>query len=618
MGLIGLAIVLAIAVFAPLITPHDPLEQNLGNSLKPPFWVNGGTVEYPLGTDALGRDIASRLVYGARNSLLISAMAALVGSLLGLVVGLVAGFFRGWVDALLMRLGDIQLAFPFVLLAIAVLGTSPDRTPLHLILVLGLPGWAVYARVVRSRVLAEREKDYVTAAKALGAGGPRRLLRYVLPNVWQVVPVIAMLDLGYLVIIESMLSFLGFGLTPPAPSWGSILAEGKQYMIVTPWLPILPGLAIIFTVLSINLTADGVADLLDPKLARGSFRRHLLRSPYRPEADGSDDPALLCVRDLVVEFPLEDRVVRAARGVSFDLARGQALGIVGESGSGKSVTALSIIQLLDSPGRVTSGKILFDGQDLTHIGDKMMADLRGRRIGMIFQNPGASLTPVLTIGEQMTETLRRHRRLSQSEALAVAREALLAVGIGNPSRVLQAYPFQLSGGMNQRVMIAMAMSAQPDLLIADEPTTAVDVTTQAQILERLREIQRRHNTSIILITHDIALVAEFADVILVMYAGQVCEIGPAQAVIEAPRHPYTQALLNSVPRAEVPAGARLTAIPGELPDPTAIPEGCPFAVRCPSVMDICRKINPALVSVTPNHAAACHLNSPALVKVVEA
>jgi peptide/nickel transport system ATP-binding protein len=171
--------------------------------------------------------------------------------------------------------------------------------------------------------------------------------------------------------------------------------------------------------------------------------------------------------------------------------------------------------------------------------------------------------------------------------------------------------------MNQRVMIAMAMSVQPDLLIVDEPTTALDVTTQAQILERLQEIKSQHETSIILITHDIALVAEFADVILVMYAGQVCEVGPTEAVIDSPRHPYTEALLNSVPRAEVPAGARLTAIPGELPDPTAIPEGCPFAARCPSVMDLCRKINPTPVSVAPNHAAACHLNSPTTANIME-
>ena len=232
-GLIGVVLVLVVAVFAGPITSHDPLEQDIENVLAPPVWA-GGSGDHPLGTDPLGRDIGSRLAFGARTSLQISFAAALLGALLGLVTGSIAGFFRGWLDTVLMRLGDIQLAFPFVLLAIAVLGVIPDRKPIHLILVLGIPGWIVYARVVRSRVLAERDKDYVLAARALGASRMRTLVRYVLPSVWQVVPVIALLDLGFLVIIESTLSFLGFGITPPTPSWGSILADGRQYMVITP------------------------------------------------------------------------------------------------------------------------------------------------------------------------------------------------------------------------------------------------------------------------------------------------------------------------------------------------------------------------------------------------
>lgn len=613
LGLIGVVVVLTGAIVGPVVWPHDPFEQNTAIGLRPPIWVAGASPDHFLGTDALGRDVASRLLHGARNSLLISSLAALLGSLLGLAIGLVSGFLGGRVDTVLMRLGDVQLAFPFVLLAIAILGTSPNRTLLHLILVLGIPSWIIYARVVRSRVLAEKGKDYVTAARAVGASAPRRVLRYILPNVWQIVPVIALLDIGFLVIIESMLSFLGLGLAPPTPSWGSILAEGKQFMIVTPWLPILPGLAILLTVLSINLTADGLADLFDPKLARTGFRRFPLHSPVQSES--GDAAPLLRVRDLTTEFPLEDRVVRAVRGVSFDLARGEALGIVGESGSGKSVTGLSIIQLLDSPGRVTSGQILFDGRDVTRIGNREMASLRGKRIGMIPQNPTAALNPVMTIGSQLRETLRRHRGPTGASVRTTARNSLLDVGIGDPERVLRAYSFQLSGGMNQRAMIALAMAPRPDLLIADEPTTALDVTTQAEILGRLEAIKRDYGTSIILITHDIALVAQFADVIVVMYAGQVAEIGPPDAVIHNPQHPYTEALLSSVPRAEVPAGARLRAIPGDPPDPAAVPSGCPFAARCPFVMAVCREVNPPRFVVGPNHESACHLRAPAAVEV---
>ncbi len=633
-GLFGIVVVLAIAIFAPVVAPADPTAQDLTNILAPPVWAEGGALEHPFGTDTLGRDVASRLAYGARNSLIIAIGAMLVGASLGLATGLLAGFFRGPVDTVLMRLGDVQLAFPFILLAIAILGVVPNRTPLLLIVVLGIPGWIVYARMVRSRVLSEREKEYVQAAEAVGARPSRRLVRYVLPSSWQVVLIIALLDVGFLIIMESTLSFLGLGLQPPAISWGLILAEGRKNMLIAPWLPILPGLAIVFTVLSINLLADGTADILDPRLRKGTFRRIMLRAPAPTEKGRGEDekpepkpavrrgpekaePPLLRVRDLHVEFPMRDRVVHAVRGMSFELSRGQTLGLVGESGSGKSVTALSIIQLLDSPGRVTQGEILFDGMDLARIPDRKMAALRGSRLSMIFQNPAASINPVLSIGFQMREVIRRHAKMSAREVKTAARDALRSVGIGDPDRVLGQYPFQLSGGMNQRVMIAMAMTAEPDLLIADEPTTALDVTTQAQILEQLRNITQEHDTSLILITHDIALVAEYADVVLVMYAGQVCEFGPASEVVSDPKHPYTRALLESVPRADLPGGTRLEAIPGELPDPAVLSEGCPFAPRCPSVMDVCLEVNPDQFAVSPIHLAACHLWSPEPAEVMQ-
>jgi peptide/nickel transport system permease protein len=608
-GIVGVAVIVGVTLLAPLVAPHDPAAQDLSNILAPPIWA-GGDADHVLGTDALGRDVASRLIYGGRYSLLISTAAMLIGSVLGLATGLIAGFVGGRTDTAIMRLGDVQLAFPFILLAIAVLGVVPQRTPLHLIVVLGIPGWIVYARVVRSRVLAEREKDYVLAAKALGASGRRRLFRYVFPSVWQVVPVIALLDIGFLIILESTLSFLGLGLPPGDPSWGGILAEGRRNMVISPWLPVLPGLAIMATVLAINLAADGMAGALDPGTRRRGLRRALppAAGAERAPSDVPDsaEAPLLRVHGLHVEFPTGDHVMHAVRGVSFDLPRGRTLGIVGESGSGKSVTALSIIGLLDPPGRITAGTIRLDAADLTRLPEARMAELRGRQVAMIFQNPAASLNPVLTIGYQMIESLRRHQQPS-ADPEAQAREALRAVGIGNPDQVLRSYPFQLSGGMNQRVMIAMAMSAHPELLIADEPTTALDVTTQAQVLEQLGELTRRYRTSLILITHDIALVAEYADLVLVMYAGEVCEFGPVSDVVDDPHHPYTRALLESVPRADLPAGAVLQAIAGELPDPARIAPGCPFAPRCPEVMDVCRHVDPDAFQVGVDHRAACHL-----------
>lgn len=606
-GLVVCGAIVLVAVFAPLVAPHEPLTQNLGDNFTPPMWEEGGSATYPLGTDPLGRDLLSRLIFGARNSLVISAASVVLGGGLGFLIGLVAGYFGRWADTALMRLGDIQLAFPFVLFAIAVLAVSPERTPLHIILVLGLSSWIIYARVVRSRVLTEREKDYALAACALGASRWRVLFRYVMPNVWQPVPLIGMLNLAFFVIVEALLSFVALGLSPPTPSWGSILADGRQYMMVTPWMAVLPGVAIIVTVLSISLAADGLADYVDPKLTHGHFRRLALSG--RPNRDATDmaSEALLRVRNLTTVFPARAATVRAVNGVSFDLMRGRALGVVGESGSGKSTLGLSIIQLLDAPGRVVEGEVFFDGRDLVRVSNAEMAAIRGRKIGMIFQDPGASLNPVLTVGYQLVETIRRHRRTTSAEARAAAGDGLAAVGIAGPDRVLRAFPFQLSGGMQQRVMIALAMACEPDLLILDEPTSALDVTTQAQLLDELESLRERFGTSVIFITHDIALLADFADVILIMYAGQVCEIGPRDRIIDQPAHPYTRALLNAVERANVPGTARLAAIPGDPPDPTVLPPGCPFAPRCPHVMAVCREWNPAPVAVSHGHLAACHL-----------
>jgi oligopeptide/dipeptide ABC transporter ATP-binding protein len=441
-----------------------------------------------------------------------------------------------------------------------------------------------------------------------------------------VVLVIAMLDFGFVILVEATLSFLGFGLTPPTPSWGGMLADGRRNMIVAPWLSILPGVAIMLTVLAINLTADGAADVLDPKRKKGIFRRVRRKKAPNEASDPAQPgpavtkgntraPKLLEVHDLSVEFPLHDRVVKAVRHVSFAVDRGETLGIVGESGSGKSVTASAIIQLIDSPGRVTHGEVLFEGRDLTRIDDNKVAQLRGTKIGMIFQNPTSSLNPVLSIGSQMVETIRAHQKVSPAEAREMASRALLDVGIGDAQGILSQYPFQLSGGMNQRVMIALAMLTGPDLLIADEPTTALDVTTQAAVLEQLRELTHRQQTSLILITHDIALVRQYADTMVVLYAGQVCESGPVEAVIHSPEHPYTQALLESVPRADLEPGERLLAIPGELPDPTVVPEGCPFTPRCRFAMDVCSEINPALEAAGPGRVAACHLESVPASKV---
>lgn len=609
-GLIVFLGILIVALLAPLIAPHEPLKQNLGDNFLPPAWKDGGDWTYPFGTDPLGRDILSRLIYGARSSLLISIGAVIVGLAIGFAIGLVAGFYGGAADTTLMRLGDIQLAFPFVLFAIAILAVSPDRTVWHLMAVLGISSWVIYARVVRSRVLSERNKDYARAAQAVGASRWRIMRRYVLPNVWQSIVPIALLNLAYFVVVESLLSFIALGLSPPTPSWGSILADGRQYMMLDPWMALLPGLAIIITVLAIGLAADGFADVLDPKLTQGAFRREpLTKSAPGMQPSPAHEETLLQLRNVSVDYPTKSGTVHAVREVSLNIEAAEVVGIVGESGSGKSTLGLAIMQLIDAPGRVTSGAIVFEGEDLARISNKRMNQIRGRGIGMIFQDPGNSLNPVLTVGYQLSEVIRVNRAANADGIYALSRQSLAAMNIADPERVLRAYPFQLSGGMQQRVMIALAMIGKPRLLILDEPTSALDVTTQAQLLAELESLRSGQQTSMIFISHDIALLAQIATRIVVMYAGQVVEAGPRDAIVAQPLHPYTRALIGAVERMDAAGDERLEAISGDPPDLRVVQPGCPFAARCPFVMDRCRVVNPSLIEVEPGQTVACHLYS---------
>jgi len=305
--------------------------------------------------------------------------------------------------------------------------------------------------------------------------------------------------------------------------------------------------------------------------------------------------ALLEVRDLVTEFRTEHGVVRAVDGVSFELEPRTTLGVVGESGSGKSVTALSIMRLVSAPaGRVARGEIRFGGKDLVTLGEPEMRAIRGNRIAMIFQEPMTSLNPVFTVGAQVGEAVRLHQGKSRREARAIAIEMFRKVGIPSPEQRVDAYPHQLSGGMRQRVMIAMALACKPDVLIADEPTTALDVTIQAQILELLVELQRELGMGIILITHDLGVVAETCDEVVVMYAGRVVERAPTKALFAAPRHHYTAGLLRSIPGRDP---GRLQEIPGMVPSLHELPAGCKFADRCPAVRERCRAEEPALVQL---------------------
>ena len=319
--------------------------------------------------------------------------------------------------------------------------------------------------------------------------------------------------------------------------------------------------------------------------------------------------ALLSVRNLSTRFRTERGLVRAVDDVSFDVSAGETLAIVGESGSGKSVTALSILRLIpDPPGRIESGEILFDGQDLLKLDEAAIRAVRGNRIAMIFQEPMSSLNPALTVGLQVAEPVVVHRATPWARALDKAAELLGKVRIPDGRSRLGSYPHQYSGGMRQRVMIAMALACQPQLIIADEPTTALDVTVQAQILALLKELTREANSAMILITHDLGVVARYADRVAVMYGGRIVETAPARQLYRAPRHPYTRGLMASVPRLDGDTERPLIPIEGQPPDLATLPPGCAFAPRCGNATDRCRRERPPLVESAPQHHSACFLH----------
>lgn len=320
------------------------------------------------------------------------------------------------------------------------------------------------------------------------------------------------------------------------------------------------------------------------------------------------DDKILELKNLQTSFFTHLGEVQAVRGVSYSLERGKTLGIVGESGSGKSVTSLSIIRLIEQPGRIKNGEIIFDGQNLADLPEPEMQELRGSEISMIFQDPMTSLNPVYSIKNQMVEVIRRHMDLNKEEALERALEYLRLVGIPEPEERIKQYPHQFSGGMRQRALIAMALSCEPKLLIADEPTTALDVTIQAQILNLLKKIQKELGTSIIFITHDLGVIAELCDDVVVMYGGMVMEKGSVNSIFYKPQHPYTKGLHQSIPKDLVGKKQRLVPIEGTPPDLLNPPKGCPFSPRCKHAMQICNEKPAPLYKVEDNHYSACWLN----------
>jgi len=603
-GLVVLTVIVAIAILAPILPLAPPNETAPANRLLPPL-----SPGHLLGTDELGRDLLSRIVWGTRLSLFMGVAATLVAALVGSTIGILAGYFGGRLDNALMRSIDMLMAFPYILLALAIVAVlGPGLlNALYAVAIVNIP---FFARNIRGVTVGIAHKDYIVAARLSGMGNARILASEVLPNVMPVIVITMSTTVGWMILETAGLSFLGLGSQPPQADLGSILGEGRKVMLTAPHVTTVAGVTIFLIVMSINLLGDGVRDALDPRLSAGALTRPAsvtrIARPKTKEAPRPPEGApTLAVEGLETRFEVGARIFRAVNGVSFTIRRGECLGLVGESGSGKSVTALSLLGLVPSPpGVIRDGRVWHGGSDVLSLSREKLRSLRGGRVSYIFQDPLTTLHPLFTVGDQMVEAIRAHRPLSHADARKHAVALLDRVRIPAAEDRANALPHELSGGMRQRVAIAMALANDPDLIIADEPTTALDVTVQAQILALLDDLRREHGLALLFITHDFGVVSQLCDRVAVMYAGRIVEEGPTQAVLDAPAHPYTRRLIACVPI--LGSGKRaLDAIPGLPPAVDALPDGCAFAPRCTRATAACREGEIPPISVADGRAARC-------------
>jgi peptide/nickel transport system permease protein len=628
---IWLGLILFAAVFAAILAPQGSDAQNVLAMLQAP------SSSHILGTDSLGRSVLVRLIYGARPTLEGAAIVVVITLGIGATAGLAAGYLGGIWDRALSTISDVAQSIPGLLIGLVVFAVFPDNV--HVVMaVSGLFMCAPMFRVVRAAALTVRGELYVAAARAAGLSHVAILLRHVAPRLAGVIRVQASMMAALGIAIEISLGFLGLDVAPPAPSWGSVLEDGAHYMTTDMWLVVPPIVVIALTIVSFGILGEAAQTGAG---GRGRHRGHRLRLFERSDrrrAPGHGDPlvaaatsadapasvtaagrdgdrpeqagavvvdpavahesAILRVRDLTVATS-GGRQLALVDGVSFDVSRGEVLGLVGETGAGKSVIARALLQV--GGNRVASGSIVFDGIELAGADARTLARIRGKRIGYVGQDPMSALDPLVRIESQLMEAVRTHGQVSKRRAREEVQRLLSAVRITEPAVVARKYPFEISGGQAQRVAIALALAGEPDLLIADEPTTALDVTVQMAVLGLLKELQAERGLTIILVTHDWGVIADMCDRVLTLYAGEIVESGEVRDVFKRPSHPYTAALREADPHLQT-AGEHLTYIPGTVPAPGRRPAGCRFADRCPMAIDECRAVHPALAEVDPDGA----------------
>ncbi len=616
-GLGFVALVILVAIFSPLLTLHDPSATGLAPSSQ------GPSGDYWFGVDRLGRDIFSRLVAGTPRSLIVGFASAAIALVVGAGLGSIAATSGKAVDEVVMRVLDVIMAFPTIVLAAILVIAFGKENLLVLVLAIAFVYIPQLARLVRANVQAQYGEDYVAAERIIGARRTHILWRHVARNCAAPIMVYVTILVANAIVFAASLSFIGAGLPGQASdsSWGSVIAYGQQLISTGGWwATFFPGMIILFTSLALNMLAEGISDVFAAPAARKGVAPHAEEDKLETAEPGSGEVVqlpgldvaaariaagarplptaepLVRVRDLRIGFEGRHHGVDIVDGVSFDVRPGEVLGLVGESGCGKSLTSMTVAGLYPDKARIR-GTIEFDGTNMLTMGKRGRRALMGHEIGVIYQDSLSALNPGMTVGAQLRQLVRRGGTRTCEELIEL-------VGL-DARRTLKSYPHELSGGQRQRVVIAMALSRSPKLLIADEPTTALDVTVQAQVLDLLLELREKADFALIFVSHDLALVSQITDRVVVMYGGQIAECGVTSTVLASPRHHYARGLLGSVLSLES-AQERLSQIKGVVPSPADFPKGCRFADRCPAATAVCREEQPQLTGEPDRHAYACH------------